>query len=65
MCQSGNWSVSSEVFELREFNGGNLVISGNSSIIPIIPITCSNCGNIIYINAILAGIIGNNGKSKQ
>lgn len=64
MCQNSNWSVSDQVFEMREFNGGNLVISGDSSIIPVIPITCSNCGNIIFVNAILAGLVKNNGVSR-
>ena len=56
MCRTGNWNVSDSIFELREYNQGNLVIGGGP-IIPVIPITCDNCGNIVFVNAILAGFI--------
>ncbi len=65
MCQAGNWSVSDQVFEMREFHNGNFVLGGNSSIIPIIPVTCANCGHIIFVNAIVAGFVGNNGVGRQ
>ena len=55
MCKTGNWSVSDTIFELREYNDGNMVI-GNVPIFPVIPITCDNCGNSLMINAIVAGI---------
>ena len=64
MCQAGNWSVSDQVFEMREFNGGNRILGGKSSILPVIPVTCANCGNIIFVNAIVAGLIRNDGESK-
>jgi hypothetical protein len=56
MCGTGNWNVSDSIFELREYNQGNLVVGGGP-IIPIIPITCDNCGNTVFVNAILAGLI--------
>ena len=56
MCRQGNWSVQNDVYELREFHGGNMVI-GNSAIIPIIPITCDNCANTVLVNAIMAGSV--------
>ena len=60
MCQHGNWNVSEQVFEMREFNDGNLRLGGNSSILPLIPVTCSKCGNTIFVNAIVAGLVKNN-----
>lgn len=56
MCQAGTWSVSEKVYELREFTGGGLVI-GASPIVPVIPIACTNCGNTIFVNALIVGAI--------
>ncbi len=57
LCGVGNWNVSDGVFELREFNEGNMIIGG-TPIVPVIPITCGNCGNTVLINAITARFIG-------
>ena len=46
MCNERKWSVQNKVFELREFRGGSLVLGG-ITILPIIPITCENCGNLL------------------
>lgn len=56
MCGTGAWNVSDKVFELREFHDGNIVL-GVGPIIPIIPVTCDNCGNVVLINAIVAGAV--------
>jgi len=55
MCNTANWNVSDRVFELREFQGGNLVIGG--SLVPVVPVTCANCGNTILVNAFVSGAI--------
>lgn len=55
VCRSNNWSVSREVYELREFHGGAMVI-GPSAIAPICPVTCGTCGNTILLNALVAGV---------
>jgi len=56
LCGVGNWNVSDSVYELREFHDGNLVI-GSGPIVPIVPVTCSNCGNTIMVNALLSGAV--------
>jgi predicted nucleic-acid-binding Zn-ribbon protein len=56
MCGTGNWNVSDKVFELREFHDGNVVI-GNGPIVPIVPVTCDNCGNTVLVNAIVSGAV--------
>jgi hypothetical protein len=56
MCNERKWSVQDKFFELREFRGGSLVLGG-TPIIPIIPVTCENCGHIILINAIKTGFV--------
>ena len=58
MCGGRAWNLSEKIFELREFNDGNFVLGGpNSSIMPVIPVTCDNCGNTIFINALSANLI--------
>lgn len=56
MCDHSAWEISSKIFEIREFHDGNLVI-GSGPIIPIIPVSCKNCGNTILLNAIIAGFV--------
>ena len=56
MCNSSGWNVSDNIFELREFHGGNVVF-GNGPIIPVIPVSCNNCGNTVLVNAIISGAI--------
>lgn len=47
-----------KVFELREFNDGNFVLGGpNSSIVPLIPVTCDKCGNTVLINALSTELV--------
>jgi predicted nucleic-acid-binding Zn-ribbon protein len=56
MCGSSGWNVSDTIYELREFHGGNLVL-GNGPIVPIVPVSCNNCGNTVLVNALLSGAI--------
>ena len=55
MCNSGGFSVQDQAFELRAFNDGNLIVGG--PIIPVVPVVCTNCGNTILVNAIIAGAV--------
>lgn len=64
LCNTGNWNVSDKVYELREFHGGGLVI-GNIPIVPVVPITCDNCGNTVLVNSIVAGLTKQNKGDKD
>jgi hypothetical protein len=55
MCSIVTWSVQDSTFELREFNQGNMVLGG--PLIPVVPVICSNCGNTVLVNAIMAGLV--------
>lgn len=57
MCSGKEWIVSEKAFELREFQDGNLVLGGESAITVVIPVTCKNCGNTVFINAIASGLM--------
>jgi predicted nucleic-acid-binding Zn-ribbon protein len=57
-CGRNEWNVSEKIFELREFNDGNLMIGGpKGAVMPVIPITCANCGNTAFINALNTGLL--------
>lgn len=55
VCKSNTWDVSKEIYELREFQGGGLVLGG-SPIVPLVPVTCTTCGNTVLLNALVAGV---------
>jgi len=56
-CGAHNWILNDKIFELREFQGGGLVIGGESSVFPVITVTCKDCGYTYFFNAILLGVI--------
>ncbi|XZL97429.1 hypothetical protein ACSXAP_06915 [Clostridium perfringens] len=56
MCGDGNWIVSDKIFELREFNDGDLIIGG-VPIQPVVTITCKNCGNTVLVNPLAIGVL--------
>lgn len=49
--------------ELRQYNHGNLIVGAGSSIVPVIPIMCLECGYTVMFNAIQAQVIDTNGDS--
>jgi len=57
VCGQNQWDVSDMIFEIREFNGGNLIIGGKSIISPVIQVTCKNCSNTLLFNALKLGLI--------
>lgn len=57
ICGNNNWIINDTIWEIREFNGGDFVLGGNSSLMPMIAISCSKCGNTHFLNAIKLGII--------
>ncbi len=63
MCKARQWNIQERSFELREFHGGNMVLGGGP-IIPVVPVVCTNCGNTILINSLVAGV-EEEGKSKS
>jgi hypothetical protein len=57
VCKQKEWNITDTIFEMREFQGGNLVVGGSSVIIPLVVVTCKNCGNMIFLNAIIMGMV--------
>jgi hypothetical protein len=54
MCRVTNWNVQDSIYQLPQFNPIGMVVGG--SLIPVIPVSCGNCGNTILVNAIKAGV---------
>ena len=63
MCNKGPWNVQDSAYELRRFHGGSMLLGG--PIIPVIPISCNNCGNTLLINAIMAGLVDREEEGKK
>ena len=59
-CGQNTLKWNNNIMELREYHEGNLVIGGNSIIVPIITATCSYCGYVATFNAITLGFIDKN-----
>lgn len=56
-CKNQNFQLNDSIFEIREFNGGNIVLGGQSTIFPVIALTCKNCGHTNLFNAVVLGLI--------
>ncbi len=54
-CGSNNWDVELEIYQIMKFSQEGLILGGTR--VPLAPVTCSNCGNTILINALIAGIV--------
>jgi hypothetical protein len=55
VCKKQQWTITDKIFEIHEFHGGSLMVGG--SIVPVITVTCANCGNTLFFNAILLGVV--------
>ncbi len=55
ICNENNWNLHPEMYELRTFNKGKMVLGG--PLVPLVILECKNCGNTFSINAIKAGIV--------
>ncbi len=56
ICGHTDWSVAT-VYEMREFEAGDLVVGVGNQIVPAFPVSCTTCGYIRWFNAVHAGVI--------
>lgn len=56
-CGHRSWTYDATVYEMREFTGGGLTIGGNISLVPVLTITCANCGTMKLVNPIAAKLL--------
>ena len=55
LCGNKDWTVSNQVFQALEYHENTLIANGAT--LPIVPLTCVNCGNTYFINALIAKLI--------
>ena len=66
ICGENKWVINDTIFEIREFNMGNLIVEGaDYRIMPLISISCENCGYTKFLNAIKLGIISTTDDKKK
>jgi len=53
ICKNKEFSTLSKVFELREFNGGNIIVGEGNQIFPVVPVVCNHCGYSLFFNSIV------------
>jgi hypothetical protein len=54
VCGHRNWALGGHVVSPSNVTGGGFFLGG--AIYPVIPVTCLNCGNTHFFNAIVMGI---------
>ena len=55
ICGNTHWWGSDQAMEIRSFDEGR--VGGSGIVVPLLAITCSTCGNTLFFNAILAGLV--------
>lgn len=56
-CGKDNFTLVDKIYELREFNEGNVIIGGpDSSVIPLVVLVCVDCGALVTLSAIKLGL---------
>lgn len=55
MCGNDKWSVSETIWGIQGFDGG--LIWGGSVALPLVAVTCNNCGNTVLISALSTGLL--------
>ena len=57
VCGNKLWTVNNKVMEMREYHDGKFVMGGDASIMPVVSLVCSQCGNTLLFNAIRLGVV--------
>ena len=60
MCAASQWQVFSKVYAPPQFSKAGVVLGGEA--IPVVPVVCTNCGFTAWVNAIIAGVLEQEGK---
>ena len=54
MCGTTQWNIADRLFELMDFVPNTLAVGG--PVLPVAAVTCMNCANTVFVNAIRAGL---------
>ena len=52
LCGNPNWTITDTIFQIPEYAPD--IVSKKTSAFPIIPLTCTKCGNTYFINVLAA-----------
>ena len=55
LCGNIHWEIADTIFQAIEFDHKGILINGSS--FPMVPLTCINCGNTYFINALVSKLI--------
>jgi predicted nucleic-acid-binding Zn-ribbon protein len=64
LCKVRDWGITDTVFALIELYQNHILDVRAGAYLPVIPITCNNCGITMLISAVKAGIIEAQNKEK-
>ena len=62
LCGHGNWNVDTNIVTLINATDGVMQVGGNY--LPLVPVTCMNCGNTILVNAVVSNAFVDTGNSE-
>ncbi len=57
ICGNGNWILNDVMFEMKEFTNGKFILGAEMSLMPLVAVSCANCGHTQFLSAIKLGII--------
>lgn len=61
MCGNNNWNIDSNIVTaLRIAENGGVSLGGN--VMPLVAITCMNCGNVIFVNPLIVNALDKDNK---
>lgn len=56
VCGNTAWDTVDVVFELKSYENAR-ESSEQATVMPLVPLTCKNCGNTILINVLTIGVL--------
>lgn len=62
MCKGKEWEVAARIYKLPEFFQENDFeqLLRDEYVLPVIPVTCSNCGYTVFVTAEDCGVLNEN-----
>lgn len=65
MCGQSKWNIDAQMVTPMKFNeNGGIQLGGN--LIPLVPVTCTYCGNVLFVNPMVLDAVDviNDGENK-
>lgn len=63
MCGQNNWNVDGNIVSPMRLSGsGDIQLGGE--MMPLVAVTCMNCGNVVFVNPLVIGAVDTDSKDK-